>query len=175
MFGVDGLRQHREHAEAHLLLTVLLVPHLKNRNRRKRPHEDGGSSSREGSAKPDSLPDVTSLRSSETSLAWAVSKVSGSRWNRLDQVPFFRAALYFSWNTHGSRAGYPGRMCVCVAVRRCVCSGLPHSAAQKPLWRAASPESRAEWNTASQTLLSFPVCTLSGSISLKSQNIQRET
>lgn len=115
MFGVDGLRQHREHAEAHLLLTVLLVPHLKNRNRRKRPHEDGGGSSREGSAKPDSLPDVTSLRSSETSLAWAVSKVSGSRWNRLDEVPFFRAALYCSWNTHGSRAGYPGRMCVCVS------------------------------------------------------------
>lgn len=52
-------------------------------------------------------PDITSLRSSETSLAWAVSKVSGSRWNRLEGCAFFRAALYFSWNARSRRGNDP--------------------------------------------------------------------
>lgn len=48
-------------------------------------------------------PDVTSLKISETSLAWAVSKVSGRKWNSVEERSFFREALYFSWNTREQR------------------------------------------------------------------------
>lgn len=63
---------------------------------------------------------------------------------------------------------------VCHRVEACVCCRLPHSEVQKPLWRAASPESQAKWNTASQTLLSCPVCTSSEIISRKSEFIQQQ-
>lgn len=103
--------------------------------------------------------DVTSLRSSEASLAWAVSKVSGSRWNSAEERSFFREALYFSWSARERRqlSGFKKQQGE-AAKRRCA-SALPRSGVQKLLWHAASPESQAWWNTG--TLPSFPACTSS--------------
>lgn len=60
-------------------------------------------------------------------------------------------------------------VCRCVSTTCAAGRGvfLPHSAVQKPLWRAGSPESQAEWNTERWTLLSFPFCTSSKMCSVK--------
>lgn len=110
-----------------------------------------------GSAGQPVCTDVTSLRSSETSLAWAVSKVSGSRWNSVEERSFFREALYFSWNTREQRQLSVLKNRQGEAWKRRCASALPRSEAQKLLWHAASPESRAWWNKG--TLLPFPACT----------------
>ncbi len=109
VLGVDGLWQQRVQVDAHLLLTVLFILHLKKQ--KCQPTENVSWRRRRFFIKLTLLyikiwflllPVVTSLRSSETSLAWAVSKVSGSRWNRLEEWPFFRAVLYFSWTQTGA-------------------------------------------------------------------------
>lgn len=93
MLGVDSLRQNRKQVDAHVLLVIIFIFHLKKRKTGVLMFTQQHHELLHGTAGQPVCTDVTSLRSSETSLAWAVSKVSGSRWNSVEERSFFREAL----------------------------------------------------------------------------------